>query len=139
MANLASLMLTLQVDSPGIASSPGNSMAPTILLGMGIYLVGVIWLYGSEPFSRRASAWAERAVLLLLPLAIPIAFMLIFITWKWPVSNLYGIPLLWVLPHEISLSLGLVWLVLSAWVIARGGGTPGRALSFQGTSEVFQG
>jgi hypothetical protein len=139
MANLASLMLTLQVDSPGIASSPGNSMAPTILLGMGIYLVGVIWLYGSEPFSRRASAWAERALLLLLPLAIPIAFMLTFITWKWPVSNLYGIPLLWVLPHEISLSLGLVWLVLSAWVIARGGETPGRALSFQGTSEVFQG
>ncbi len=109
MANLASLMLTMQVDSPSLAS---NSMAPVIVLGLGAYLVGVIWLYRYEPFSRTASGWAERILLTLLPLGIPVAFMLPFITWRWPVSNLYGIPLLWVLPHAVSLSLGLVWLGL---------------------------
>jgi hypothetical protein len=47
--------------------------------------------------------------------------MLPFITWKWPVSSLYGIPLLWVLPQAVSLALGLVWLGLSTWVVRRGG------------------
>lgn len=31
-------------------------------------------------------------------------------------SNLSGIPLLWVLPHAVSLTAGMPWLVLSAWV-----------------------
>ena len=52
-------------------------------------------------------------------MGIPIALVLPFITWRWPVSNLYGIPLLWVLPHAVSLSLGLVWLGLSVWVVTR--------------------
>ena len=134
MANLAGLMLTLQVDSPSLVS---NSMAPVIALGIGAYLVGVIWLYRYEPFSRTASGWAERVLLTLLPLGIPVAFMLTFITWKWPVSNLYGIPLLWVLPHAISLSLGLIWLGLSAWVVARGGESSGMAVSLQGPSKVL--
>jgi len=64
--------------------------------------------------------WTEGILLSLLPLGIPIALMLPFITWRWPVSNLYFIPLLWVLPHAVSLLLGLVWLGLSVWVIARG-------------------
>lgn len=134
MANLAGLMLTLQVDSPSLAS---NSMAPVIVLGLGAYLVGVIWLYRVVPFSRTASGWMERVLLAFLPLAIPVTFMLTFITWKWPVSNLYGIPLLWVLPHAISLSLGLIWLGLSAWVVARGGESSGMAVSLQGPSKVL--
>ncbi len=116
MANLAGLSLQMMADRPG---SAGSSMAPLILLGLGLYLVGIVWLYRYRTFPRTASGWAEGILLPLLPLGIPIALMLPFITWRWPVSNLYGIPLLWVLPHTLSLSLGLAWLGLSAWVITR--------------------
>jgi len=121
MANLASLMLTLQVDAP---STAGNAMVPVVVLGLGLYLVGIVWLYQYKSFSRIASGLAEGVLLPLLPLGIPVIFMLPFITWKWPVSSLYGIPLLWALPHAVSLSLGLVWLGLSVWVITRGGEAP---------------
>jgi hypothetical protein len=119
MANLVGLMRTLQVDSPG--SSASDSMWLVIILGLGIYLAGVVWLYRYETFPRTASGWAQGSLLALLPLGIPVMFMLPFISWKWPVSNVYGIPLLWVLPHAVSLSLGLVWLGLSVWVITRRG------------------
>ncbi len=120
MANLANLMLTLQVDAPEVSNSVSSTMAVVILLSLGIYLVGVIWLYRYNSFSRTASGWAEGILLVLLPLGIPVSLMLPFLTWKWPVSNLYGIPLLWVIPHAVSLSIGLVWLGLSVWVITRG-------------------
>jgi hypothetical protein len=120
MANLANLMLTLQVDSPDSTSPASSTVAVVILLSLGIYLVGVIWLYRDTSFFRTAMGWTEGILLSSLPLGIPIALMLPFITWRWPVSNLYFIPLLWVLPHAISLLLGLVWLGLSVWVIARG-------------------
>jgi hypothetical protein len=121
MANLGSLMLTMQADSPG--SSASDPMLPFLILGLGAYLVGVIWLYRYEPFPKTAAGWAESILLPFLPLGIPIMFIMPFITWKWPVSDLYGIPLLWVLPHAVSLSLGLVWLGLSVWVVTRGGET----------------
>ena len=116
MANLAGFSLMMQADRPG---SAGSSMAPLLLLGLGLFLVGVVWLYQYQPVPSTASGWAERILLTLLPLGIPIALLLPFITWRWPVSNLYGIPLLWVLPHAVSLSLGLAWLGLSVWVITR--------------------
>jgi len=133
MGNLAGLVRTLQVDSPSLAS---NALSPLILLGLGIYLVGVLCLYRYGTMPRTASGWAEVILLPLLPLGIPIALMLPFITWKWPVSNLYGMPLLWVLPHAVSLSLGLVWLVVSAWVVARDGGFSTPATSTEKASEA---
>ena len=135
MANLAGLMLTLRVSSRSVASSSASSMAPAIVLGLGVYLVGLIWLYRYAPFDRTASGWAERVLLLLLPPAIPVIFMLTFITWRWPVSSLYGIPLLWELPHAVSLPLGLVWLGLSAWAVTRGGEASGPAEAVQGASD----
>jgi hypothetical protein len=119
MANLAGLMLTMQIDSPGQAN---NAMAPLVYLGLGVYLVGIVLLYRYETIPRAVSGWAQAILLPLLPLGIPLMFMLPFITWKWPVSNLYGTPLLWVLPHGVSLLLGLLWLGLSAWVVTRAGG-----------------
>jgi hypothetical protein len=119
MANLAGLMRTLQVDSPD--STASNALAPVIQQGKGTYLVGVFWLYRLTSFSRTAAGVAEGILLPLLPLGIPVMLMLPFITWKWPVSNLYGIPLLWALPQAVSLGLGLVWLGLSTWVVRRGG------------------
>jgi len=121
MGNLAGLVRTLQVDSPSLAS---NALSPLILLGLGIYLVGVLCLYRYGTMPRTASGWAEVILLPLLPLGIPIMLALPFITWKWPLSNLYGIPLLWELPHAVSLSLGLVWLGISVWVITRQGNFP---------------
>jgi hypothetical protein len=116
MANLASLSLKMMVDRPGPA---GSSMAPLIWLGLALYLVGVVWLYRYRALPQTASGWAEAILLPLLPLGVPVALMLPFITWRWPVSNLFGIPLLWVLPHAVSLSLGLAWLGLSVWVITQ--------------------
>lgn len=115
LANLAGLSLALQDDAPGSRAS--NLMAPLVWLGLGLYLVGVIWLYRCTPNPRTASGWAQFLLLRLLPLGIPLALALPFITWRWPISNLYGIPLLWVVPHWVSLSLGLLWLALSTWVI----------------------
>jgi hypothetical protein len=123
LANLAALMLTLPAPSASQATLAGRSMTPLIVLGVATYLVSVLWLYRHEPSLGTASTWAERLLLLTLPLAIPLAFMLIFISSRWPVSNLYGVPLLWELPHAVSLSLGLVWLALSAWVVTREGET----------------
>jgi len=114
----------------------GNSMAPLILLGLGLYLVGVVWLYRYKTYPRTASGWAESILLPLLPLGIPVALMLPFITWRWPVSNLYGIPLLWVVPHAVSLSLGMAWLGLSVWVITRRGEFYQPAATLHGTTEA---
>jgi hypothetical protein len=118
MANLAGLSLTMQINAP---SQISNKMAPLVVLGLGAYLAGVAWLYRYWTVPKTVSGWAEGIMLPLLPLGIPVALMLPFITWKWPVSNLYGIPLLWELPHAVSLSIGLVWLGLSVWVITRQG------------------
>jgi hypothetical protein len=123
MANLAGLMTTLQAPSANLAGSAASPMALAVVLGMGMYLAGVIWLYWNTPFPKTANGWAESVLLLVLPLGIPLILTLTFITWMWPVSSLYGIPLLWVIPHVISLSLGLVWLALSVWVITRRGGS----------------
>jgi hypothetical protein len=116
MANLAGLSMTMQSNTHGPDS---QGMTPLLLLGLGLYLVGVIWLYRYGPYPSTASGWAKTVLLPLLPLGIPIALMLPFITWQWPISDLYGIPLLWVLPHALSLSLGLAWLGLSIWVITQ--------------------
>lgn len=119
MANLAGLMLTLQADTPN--SSASDPLLPLVILGLAGYLVGAAWLYRYASMPKTSAGWVESILLLLLPLGIPVMFILPFITWQWPVSELYGIPLLWVLPHAVSLSLGLVWLGLSVWVVTRRG------------------
>jgi hypothetical protein len=120
LANLFGLMLMGNSPSDYLASSIRDVQMAAIILGLGVYLLGIFFLYRDIPFAPTASGWAARLLLPLLPLAIPVTFMLPFITWRWPVSKLYGIPLLWVLPHELSLSIGLVWLALSVWVVTQG-------------------
>jgi hypothetical protein len=115
MANLAGLSRAMQADNP--ASTASNAMSPWVWLGLGLYLAGVVWLYRYRAFPGTAYEWADAILLPLLPLGIPIALVLPFLTWRWPISNLYGIPLLWLLPHAVSLTLGLLWLGLSVWVI----------------------
>jgi hypothetical protein len=100
------------------------------------YLVGVNWRYWHAPLPRTTYEWAESVLLLVLPLGIPVVLALTFITFTQPVSSLYGIPLLWVIPHAVSLSLGLVWLALSVWVITRGEGSSGLARSLGWRLEI---
>ena len=119
LANLVGLMQVMESSSASSANSNRSVLMPAILLGLGFYLVGLFFLYRDIRSARSAAGWAKRLLLTILPLAIPVTFMLPFITWKWPVSDLYGIPLLWVLPHTLSLSIGLVWLALSVWVVTQ--------------------
>jgi hypothetical protein len=120
LANLAGLMWGMDTPSERIISSSLNALVVMIVLGLGVYLLGIFFLYRDTPFNWTALGWASRLLLASLPLAIPVTFMLPFITWKRPLSDLYGIPLLWVLPHTLSLSIGLVWLALSVWVVVYG-------------------
>jgi hypothetical protein len=119
LANLASLLLSMNSSSGHVASSRLVVEIAAIALGLGAYLLGIFLLYRDIPFARAVTGWASRLLLAFLPLAIPVAFMLPFISSLWPISTLYGIPLLWVLPHELSLSIGVVWLALSVWVVTQ--------------------
>ena len=129
LANLASLILGTEPSSGRLASSSRSALVTAIVLGLGVYLLSLsfnlFYLFRDIPHSRTVPGWASpgwpvRILLVLLPLAIPLTFMLPFITWKWPVHDLYGTPLLWELPHTQSLSIGVVWLALSVWVVTQG-------------------
>jgi hypothetical protein len=99
-----------------------------LLVGLGVYILGVIWLFAKISHPSRRTAWLERALLALLPLALPLALTMPFISNTQPVSMMYGIPLVKAMPHVLSFSLGLVWLSLSTWVVVRGrdSGSPSR-------------
>ncbi len=64
--------------------------------------------------------WLEILLLLLLTFAIPVAFMLPFITGISPVGSLLGIPRLRELTQELSRAIGVVWLGFSVWVVTKG-------------------
>lgn len=123
LANLVRLILG--TEPKDIASSDRNALTAAIIMGLGIYLLGLFFVYRDTLLARKAPGWvppkwALRLLLAFLPLAIPLTFMLPFITWKRPISDLYGTPLLWELPHALSLSIGLIWLALSVWVVTQG-------------------
>jgi apolipoprotein N-acyltransferase len=121
LANLVSLILNTSDDTARIATSIHSALLAAILLGLVSYILGLFFLYRAAPPARAASGWAALLLLVFLPLAIPLTFVLPFITWRWPVSELYGIPLLWELPQDLSLSLGVLWLALSVWVVTQEG------------------
>ncbi|HWQ83512.1 MAG TPA: hypothetical protein VN363_03035 [Anaerolineales bacterium] len=105
-----------------------NVHSAVILLGIAMYLVGLFLTYRGARNAAARPGWVETILLAVLPLAIPLTFALPFITWKWPLTLLYGVPLLWELPHAVSLSIGLVWLVLSVWVVTRETAGPAAAV-----------
>jgi hypothetical protein len=142
---LAGLLLVILANLAGVALLPPSGRISAsirtaqtigILLGLGAYLVGLFLLYSDTPFGRTAPEWVWRLLLVLLPLAIPVTFVLPFITDKWPLSDLYGIPLLWRVPHSVSLSIGLVWLGLSVWVVTQGLEAPRSTLAVRGASDA---
>jgi hypothetical protein len=124
LANLVGLMMGMDSRYGRIDSTSRSVLMTAIVLGLGAYLVGIclsFFVLQREPlFARNPPAWAPRLLLALLPLAIPLTFMLPFINSTWPVHDLYGNRQLWELPHTLSLSIGMVWLALSVWVVTQG-------------------
>jgi hypothetical protein len=131
MANLAGLLRTMQTSLPYNAGSASTSPELALMVGLVAYLLGVIWLYTYRQLPRTVSGWVALILLTLLPLAIPMVLLLTYLSWRWPVTSMYGNPLVWQLPHGVSLSLGVVWLVLSVWVITRGETPDPAALPLQ--------
>lgn len=117
LANLAGMARALSGSSPLSSRSTSLDMANVLWLGMLLYLAGVIWLYVKQGKPASPEGWAARVLQLILPLGIPLAFASTFISFLWPVSGLYGIPLLWELPAAVTFTAGLVWLGLSAWIV----------------------
>jgi hypothetical protein len=119
LAMLLAIMIGTTPDEyrPVYITTAGLSAG--ILIGLSAYLIGIIVVFLEARQAGGVPFWAQRILLTLLPLAIPLTFVLPFITWKWPLTELYGIPLLWEWPHALSLSLGLAWLALSLWVVTR--------------------
>ncbi len=89
-------------------------------LGLWACLLGVGFTYREVRFRPGIGKWAERLLLLIPALGILAAFVIPFITWTFPVGSLYGLPLLWELPHELSRAIGVVWLGLPVWVATKG-------------------
>ncbi len=119
LANVANLMLTTDSSMTSLASSMRGILEVSIAVGLGGYLLGVVFTYREAWFRPGIGGWVERLLMLILPLAIPVAFALPFITWTTPVSSLYGIPLLWAVPHEVSLAVGVGWMGVAVWVIVK--------------------
>jgi hypothetical protein len=115
--NLLGLMIGTSSDmifSEGGAYTRLGWLIYSAVLG---YLVGLVILYWAAWRSSVMPDVIEMVLLAILPMAIPLMFVLPFITSKWPVSQLYGIPALWVIPETMILAAGLIWLLFSSWLV----------------------
>ena len=122
LANLIALEVEPDYLSMSIKEATHSFLASTVVLGLGAYLLGLCFSLWFRIIYLKRNISLPREILrgtllALLPLAIPITLALPFITWRGTISVLYGIPFLWKLPHDLILSIGLVWLFLSAWVV----------------------
>jgi hypothetical protein len=94
LANLAGLRLGQDAYYGRIDASTHSTLVTAIVLGLGVYLlslfISLFFLFRDTPHSRTVpgwsspgwtpTAWAQRILLVLLPLAIPLIFMLPFDT-----------------------------------------------------------
>ncbi len=127
---LLGLLLVIAVNLLGLMVGTNNMPGPVVNLTSSwlvwlvyiailVYLLGLILFYLAAWRSGVLPDIPEIILLGILPMAIPLMFVLPFITWKWPVSQLYGIPALWLIPDGASFAAGLVWLLLSSWLVTR--------------------
>ncbi len=127
---LVGLLLVISINLVGQMAGTGSivgganalfysSLDRWLDIALGGYVLGLLLLFWAAWRVNPRPAWAEIALLSVLPLGIPLTFVLPFVTWNWPVSELYGIPALWVIPEPLSLAGGFTWLLLSIWLITR--------------------
>jgi hypothetical protein len=117
--NLLALMFGAN-DMPGpVLNLTYSWLVRLVYVAILVYLLGLVLLYRAAWRSGVLPDIPGLILLGILPMAIPLIFVMPFITWKWPVSQLYGIPALWVIPDGVSLAAGLVWLLLSSWLVTR--------------------
>jgi hypothetical protein len=90
-----------------------------IYLALGGYCVGLLLLFWAAREAGALPGLVEMGLMIALPLAIPLVLTLPFISWKWPISPLYGIPLVFGLPTAIVFIGGLLWLLLCIWLVTR--------------------
>jgi hypothetical protein len=105
LGNLVSLMI--EMEPPGSLNTLfgiQKVLPVELLLGMGIYILGLVMLYWGTQSVRGARSWAERLLLIVLPLGLPLVMMLPFIDYTIPVSKLYGFAQLWE-PRVLGLRL----------------------------------
>ncbi len=136
---LATLLLAISINLMGIMIGTTNELRGSAdqlysILGLlldfalGGYIVGLLLLFWGTWRAGFRPKYEEMFLLLVLPLAIPITFVLPFITSTRPVSEIYGLPSLWVIPETVTLVAGLVWLLLSIWLITRKEERPATAV-----------
>ncbi len=116
-ANLVSVM-------EGTSNDLGSQLTDSILkwliyLALGGYCTGVLLLFWAAWKVGALPNPVEIGLMIALPLAIPLALTLPFIDWKWPVSPLYGVPVVFALPKAMVFSGGILWLLLCIWLITR--------------------
>ncbi len=95
-----------------------------IYLALGGYCVGALLLFWAARKAGALPGPLEIGLMIILPLAIPLALTMPFIDWKWPISSLYGVPVVFYLPRIIVFAGGLLWLLLCIWLVTRELQTP---------------
>jgi hypothetical protein len=118
-ANLAGLMSGTNDYPAGYKWLTYTVLGRSIYAALGAYILGLAMLYWGARRSGVLPDLAELILLAILPVALPLTFALPFITWTRPVSQVYGVPVLWDFPQSLILAAGLVWLALAAWLVTR--------------------
>jgi hypothetical protein len=117
-ANLVGLMQGTTADfSNGLLSE--QTLKWALYAALGIYGAGLLLLFWAARQAETLPDALETGLMAALPMGIPLALAMPFISWAQPVSPLYGIPLLFVLPEALVLACGLIWLLLCVWFIIR--------------------
>jgi hypothetical protein len=89
LVNLYSLMIGMEAPELRSPHVDKTVLILVLLLGLGIYILGLILLYRAAQPVRGGRAWAERLLLVILPLGLPLA-LLLFLDWTLLMSRLYG-------------------------------------------------
>ncbi len=128
---LAGLLLMMTVNLLGVYFGTNHTSLPWpltfsgvlngfLLVSIVLYLVGVFFLYRAARQHGALPDWIGASLLAVLPLGLPLVLVMpIVLGSTRPINQVYGIPTLFNMPLLVSLSAGLAWVFLTAWLISR--------------------
>lgn len=91
-----------------------------LYLGLGLYLVGLVWLFWAASKSGMLPDPLTLVLLSALPLALPLGVALFIIFGsRFPISPLFGIPTLFALPPLLVYGATVAWICLTVWLVTR--------------------